>query len=86
MIKCLLGLRHLTWLGEWPGPDSIELLRVELYYYEAYGPLSGSRVRYARDGVEQENGFPTDLHKGAFVATDPKYTPPLSPASGGGDF
>ena len=26
-------------------------------------------VRYARDGVEQENGFPIDLHKGAFVPT-----------------
>ena len=36
-----------------------------------YGPLSGARVRYARDGVEQENGFPIDLHKGAFVATVP---------------
>lgn len=61
----------MTLLDEYQAPNSIELLRVELYYYEEYGPLSGARVRYARDGVEQENGFPIDLHKGAFVATVP---------------
>ena len=64
-------IKTLDLAGRVPGPDSIELLRVELYYYEDYGPLSGARVRYARDGVEQENGFPIDLHKGAFVATVP---------------
>ena len=66
-----LRIKTLDLAGRVPGPDSIELLRVELYYYEDYGPLSGARVRYARDGVEQENGFPIDLHKGAFVATVP---------------
>lgn len=57
--------------GQIPVPDSIELLRVELYYDGEYGPLSGARVRYAHDGVEQENGFSIDLHKGTFVATVP---------------
>ena len=69
--KMPLRIKTLDLAGRVPGPDSIELLRVELYYYEEYGPLSGARVRYARDGVEQENGFPIDLHKGAFVATVP---------------
>ncbi|RKU23596.1 hypothetical protein C6503_02775 [Candidatus Poribacteria bacterium] len=69
--KMPLRIKTLDLAGRVPGPDSIELLRVELYYYEEYGPLSGARVRYARDGIEQENGFPIDLHKGAFVATVP---------------
>ncbi len=69
--KIPLRIKTLDLAGRIPGPDSIELLRVELYYYEDDGPLSGARVRYARDGVEQENGFPIDLHKGAFVATVP---------------
>ena len=69
--KMPLRIKTLDLAGRVPGPDSIELLRVELYYYDEYGPLSGARVRYARDGVEQENGFPIDLHKKAFVATVP---------------
>ncbi len=69
--KMPLRIKTLDLAGRVPGPDSIERLRVELYYYEEYGPLSGARVRYARNGVEQENGFPIDLHKGAFVATVP---------------
>ena len=51
--------------------DSIELLRVELHYHDGHGPLFMARVRYARDGVEQEDGFPIDLDKGAFIATVP---------------
>lgn len=51
--------------------DSIELLRVELQYHDGYGPLFMGRVRYAFNGIEQEDGFPLDLHKGAFVATVP---------------
>ncbi len=72
-----LRIKALDLAGRVPGPDSIELLRVELYYYggdgplSGYGPLSGARVRYALDGVEQVEGFPIDLHKGAFVATVP---------------
>ena len=69
--KIPLRIKTLDLAGRVPGPDSIELLRVELHYIDEYGPLSGARVRYARDGVEQENGFPIDLHKGAFVATVP---------------
>ena len=67
-----LRIKTLDLAGRVPGPNpQIELLRVELYYYEEYGPLSGARVRYARDGVEQVEGFPIDLHKRAFVATVP---------------
>ena len=44
---------------------------MEFYYDGEYGQISGARVRYARDGVEQVNGFPIDLHKGTFVATVP---------------
>ena len=51
--------------------DSIELLRVELQYHDGYGPLFMGRVRYAFNGIEQKDGFPLDLHKGAFVATVP---------------
>ncbi len=70
--KMDIRIKTLDLAGRVPGPDSIELLRVELYYDAEYGgPLSGARVRYARDGVEQVNGFPIDLHKGAFVATVP---------------
>ena len=70
--KMDLRIKALDLAGRVPGPNSqIELLRVELYYDGEYGPLSGARVRYARDGVEQVEGFPIDLHKGAFVATVP---------------
>ena len=66
-----LRIKALDLAGQVPGPDSIELLRVELYYDGESGPLFMGRVRYARDGVEQVEGFPIDLHKGAFVATVP---------------
>ncbi len=69
--KMNLRIKTLDLAGRVPGPASIELLRVELHYDGEYGPLFMARVRYARDGVEQENGFPIDLHKGAFVATVP---------------
>ena len=69
--KMNLRIKTLDLAGRVPGPDSIELLRVELHYDGEYGPLFMARVRYARDGVEQVNGFPIDLHKGAFVATVP---------------
>jgi len=70
--KMELRIKALDLAGRVPGPNSqIELLRVELYYDGEYGHLSGARVRYARYGVEQVEGFPIDLHKGAFVATVP---------------
>lgn len=69
--KMNLRIKTLDLAGRVQGPDSIELLRVELHYDGEFGPLFMARVRYACDGVEQENGFPIDLHKGAFVATVP---------------
>ena len=66
-----LTIKTLDLAGRLPFTDSIELLRVELHYHDGYGPLFMARVRYARDGVEQEDGFPIDLDKGAFIATVP---------------
>ena len=43
--KMDLRIKTLDLAGRVPGPDSIELLRVELYYDGEYGPLSGARVR-----------------------------------------
>ena len=59
-----LRIKTLDLAGRVPGPDAIELLRVELYYDGEYGPLSGARVRYARDGIEQAEGFPLIYTKG----------------------
>ncbi len=61
--------RTLDLAGRVPFTDSIELLSVELRYHKGYGPLFMGRVRYAIDGVKQEEGFPLDLDKGAFTAT-----------------
>lgn len=66
-----LTIKTLDLTGRLPCPDSIELLRVELHYHDGYGPLFMGRVRYACNGVEQEDGFPIDLDKGAFIATVP---------------
>ena len=64
-----LTIRTLDLTGRLPGLDSIEFLRVELQYEDGNGPLFLARVRYARDGIEQEDGFPIDLDKGAFIST-----------------
>ena len=61
-----LTFKTLDLAGRVPFMDSIELLGVELQYHEGRGPLFMGRVRYAIDGVKQEEGFPLDLHKGAF--------------------
>ncbi|MDE0399375.1 MAG: hypothetical protein OXL96_16390 [Candidatus Poribacteria bacterium] len=66
-----LTIKTLDLTGRLPCTDSIELLRVELHYHDGYGPLFMGRVRYAYNGIEQEDGFPIDLDKGAFVATVP---------------
>ena len=64
-----LTIRTLDLTGRVPGLDSIEFLRVELQYEDGNGPLFLARVRYARDGIEQDDGFPIDLDKGAFIST-----------------
>ena len=66
-----LTIKTLELVGRVPVPDSIDLLRVELRYRNGYGPLFLALVKYARDGVEQEGGFPIDLDKGAFIANIP---------------
>lgn len=52
-----------------PNIDAIEFLRVELQYEDGNGPLFLARVRYSQNGIEQEEGFPIDLDKGAFIST-----------------
>ena len=47
----------------------IQFLRVEILNVRGYGPTFFGRVRYARNGVEQEEGLPMDLSKGIFIAT-----------------
>ena len=64
-----ITFKTLDLAGRVPFTDAIELLGVELQYHEGRGPLSIGRVRYAINGVKQEEGFPLDLHKGAFIAT-----------------
>ena len=66
-----LTIKTLELAGRVPITDSIDLLRVELRYENGYGPLFLALVKYARDGVEQEGGFPIDLDKGAFIANIP---------------
>ena len=64
-----ITFKTLDLAGRVPFTDSIELLGVELQYHEGHGPLFMGRVRYAINGVKQEEGFPLDLHKGAFIPT-----------------
>ena len=64
-----ITFKILDLAGRVPFTDSIELLGVELQYRDGRGPLFMGRVQYAIDGVKQEEGFPLDLHKGAFIAT-----------------
>ena len=47
----------------------IEFLRMEILNVHGYGPTFFGRVRYALNGVEQEEGLPMDLSKGIFIAT-----------------
>ena len=64
-----ITFKTLDLAGRVPFADAIELLGVELQYHEGRGPLFMGRVRYAINGVKQEEGFLLDLHKGAFIAT-----------------
>ena len=59
-----ITFKTLDLAGRVPFADAIELLGVELQYHEGRGPLFMGRVRYAINGVKQEEGFPLDLHKG----------------------
>ena len=47
----------------------IQFLRVEILNVQGYSPTFFGMVRYARNGVEQEEGLPMDLSKGIFIAT-----------------
>ncbi len=64
-----LTIKTLDLDGRVPGIDAIEFLRVELQYEDSNGPLFLARVRYALNGIEQADGFPIDLDKGAFIST-----------------
>ena len=47
----------------------IQFLRVEILDVRGYGPTFFGHVRYALNGVEQEESLPMDLSKGIFIAT-----------------
>ena len=47
----------------------IKFLRVEILNVRGYGPTFFGRVRYALNGVEQDESLPMDLGKGIFIAT-----------------
>jgi DNA-directed RNA polymerase subunit H (RpoH/RPB5) len=49
--------------------ELIQFLRIEILNVQGHGPTFFGRVRYARNGVEQEEGLPMDLSKGIFIAT-----------------
>ncbi len=47
----------------------IQFLQVEILDVQGYGPTFFGHVRYALNGVEQEESLPMDLSKGIFIAT-----------------
>ena len=61
--------KHIIDLTGLQNYEFIQFLRVEILNVQGYGPTFFGRVRYARDGVEQEEGLPMDLSKGIFIAT-----------------
>lgn len=56
-------------LNELPIYKFIEFLRVEILDVQGHGPTFFGQVRYARNGVEQDESLPMDLSKGIFIAT-----------------
>ena len=61
--------KHIIDLTGLQNYEFIQFLRVEILNVQGYGPTFFGRVRYARNGVEQEEGLPMDLSKGIFIAT-----------------
>ena len=49
--------------------EFIQFLRVEILDVQGYGPTFFGHVRYALNGVEQDESLPMDLGKGIFIAT-----------------
>ena len=47
----------------------IQFLRMEILDVQGYGPTFFGQVRYALNGLEQEENLPMDLSKGIFIAT-----------------
>lgn len=47
----------------------IEFLRMEILDVQGYGPTFFGQVRYALNGVEQDESLPMDLGKEIFIAT-----------------
>ena len=47
----------------------IQFLRVEILNVQGYSPTFFGMVRYARNGIKEEEGLPMDLSKGIFIAT-----------------
>ncbi len=62
-------VKRIIDLKELPDYKFIQFLRVEILSVQGHGPSFFGRVRYARNGIEQEEGLPMDLSKGIFIAT-----------------
>ena len=60
---------HIVDLNGLQDYEFIQFLRVEILNVRGYAPTFFGRVRYALDGVEQDEGLPMDLSKGIFIAT-----------------
>lgn len=64
-----LSIKTLDLERRLPSIGTIEFIGVELQYEDGNGPLFLARVRYTQNGIEQDDGFPIDLDKGAFIST-----------------
>ena len=61
--------KHIIDLDGLQDYEFIQFLRIEILNVQGYSPTFFGQVRYARNGVEQEEGLPMDLGKGIFIAT-----------------
>lgn len=62
-------IKHIIDLEGLPEDKCIQFLRVEILTFKGLNPSFFGRVRYARNGIEQDEGLPMDLSKGIFIAT-----------------
>ncbi len=62
-------IKHIIDLEGLPDYKYIQFLRVEILNIQGFNSSFFGRVRYARNGIEQDEGLPMDLSKGIFIAT-----------------
>ena len=62
-------IKHIIDLEELQEYKHIQFLRVEILNIQGFNSSFFGRVRYARNGIEQDEGLPMDLSKGIFIGT-----------------